>query len=87
MTIILTLAGEHLPGAYTYRTDDQRLIGRIFTPRIRADFDTALRQYRRALGYAPIDTDPASTLSASSRRYIARWMPGDGIDNTDHCAT
>lgn len=82
MRIILTPAGDHLPGAYTYRTADQRLIGRIFTPKSRQDFVEALRQYRIDLGTAPIEADALASLSDSSRRYIEQWIIGDGPDNS-----
>lgn len=82
MRIILTTAGDHLPGAYTYRTADQRLIGRIFTPASTQDFVDQLQQYRRDLGTAPIEADPLANLSESSRRYIERWIIGDGPDNS-----
>ena len=82
MPIILTPAGEHLPGAYTYRTHDQQLIGRIFTPTSRQDFVEALGQYRHDLGSAPVETDPLADLSKSSRRYFEQWISGDGPDNS-----
>lgn len=82
MQIILTPAGGHLPGAYTYRTDDQRLIGRIFAPASREDFVAALQQYRKDLCLAAIEADPLAALSESSRRYIERWIIGDGRDNS-----
>ena len=82
MQIILTPAGEHLPGSYTYRTEDQRLIGRIFTPTSREDFVAALHAFRTDLDSAPIDADPLSSLSESSRRYITQWAIGDGPDNS-----
>lgn len=82
MMIILTQAGAHLPGSYTYRTEDQRLIGRIFTPSSKEDFVTELSQFRTDLCAAPIDADPLSSLSESSRRYIMQWMIGDGPDNS-----
>ena len=81
MQIILTLAGDHLPGSYTYRTDNQQLIGRIFTPSTREDFATALYQFRQDLRIAPVDTDSMAYLTSSSRRYIDKWVMGDGPDN------
>lgn len=68
--IILTLAGAHLPGGYTYRTEDQRLIGRIFTPTTRADYWDELAQFQRDLGSAPLETGYYTDLSEQSRRFI-----------------
>lgn len=70
--VILTPAGDHLPGSYTYRTEDQRLIGRIFSARSRQDYEAALAQFRADLGVAPLETDPLADLSDQSRAFIER---------------
>ena len=80
MHIILTQAGDHLPGAYTYRTEDQRLIGRIFTPISRQDFVEQIRQFRIDLDTAPLETDILADLSGSSRQYIDHWIIGGGAE-------
>lgn len=85
--IILTLAGDHLPGGYTYRTADTQLIGRIFTPTSRQDFEKELKQFRADLCAALLETDPLAALSVSSRRYIEQWVIGDGLDNSHRRVT